>query len=288
VNKAKITDLTNEFYSLVPHDFGMRRPPVLDSSKQLKKKLAMLEALGDIEIATSLLKGTSTSGENPIDASYKALNTKLEPVEKSSKEYSIIAQYIKNTHAPTHTNYVLRLKELYSVQRPGEEERFKPYASLPNQQLLWHGSRLTNWVGILSQGLRIAPPEAPSTGYMFGKGVYFADLVTKSANYCHPSQSNPYGVLLLSRVALGKTYDCTQAEFMNSNKPGFHSTKGCGATGPDPSEAVTLADGTLVPLGKPVPTGVSNTSLLYNEFIVYDVAQLLIKYLVVVEFKWAS
>ena len=33
-------------------------------------------------------------------------------------------------------------------------------------KLLWHGSRLTNWVGILSQGLRIAPPEAPVTGYM--------------------------------------------------------------------------------------------------------------------------
>ena len=40
------------------------------------------------------------------------------------------------------------------------------------------GSRLTNYVGILSQGLRIAPPEAPSTGYMFGKGVYFADMVS--------------------------------------------------------------------------------------------------------------
>ena len=35
-----------------------------------------------------------------------------------------------------------------------------------NRMLLWHGSRLTNWVGILSQGLRIAPPEAPVTGYM--------------------------------------------------------------------------------------------------------------------------
>ena len=34
------------------------------------------------------------------------------------------------------------------------------------RMLLWHGSRLTNWVGILSQGLRIAPPEAPVTGYM--------------------------------------------------------------------------------------------------------------------------
>jgi hypothetical protein len=39
------------------------------------------------------------------------------------------------------------------------------------------------FAGILSQGLRIAPPEAPSIGYMFGKGVYFADMVSKSANY---------------------------------------------------------------------------------------------------------
>lgn len=35
--------------------------------------------------------------------------------------------------------------------------------------LLWHGSRVSNFVGILSQGLRIAPPEAPVSGYMFGK-----------------------------------------------------------------------------------------------------------------------
>lgn len=29
---------------------------------------------------------------------------------------------------------------------------------IDNKMLLWHGSRLTNFVGILSQGLRIAPP----------------------------------------------------------------------------------------------------------------------------------
>ena len=61
----------------------------------------------------------------------------------------------------------------------GEAERFKPFNKLHNKRLLWHGSRLTNWCGILSQGLRIAPPEAPVTGYMFGKGVYFADMVSK-------------------------------------------------------------------------------------------------------------
>jgi poly [ADP-ribose] polymerase len=39
------------------------------------------------------------------------------------------------------------------------------------------------YVFLSLQGLRIAPPEAPVTGYMFGKGVYFADSSSKSANY---------------------------------------------------------------------------------------------------------
>lgn len=41
-------------------------------------------------------------------------------------------------------------------------------------------------------------------GYMFGKGIYFADMVSKSANYCMTSKANPTGILLLADVALGK------------------------------------------------------------------------------------
>ena len=67
--------------------------------------------------------------------------------------------------------------------------------------LLWHGSRVSNWYGILSRGLRIAPPEAPSTGYMFGKGVYFADMSSKSANYCFASKQKDVGYLMLCEVS---------------------------------------------------------------------------------------
>jgi poly [ADP-ribose] polymerase len=74
---------------------------------------------------------------------------------------------------------------------------------LGNKRLLWHGSRLTNYVGILSKGLKIAPLEAPSTGYMFGKGIYFADMVSKSANYCLATKINNVGLVLLCEVALG-------------------------------------------------------------------------------------
>jgi hypothetical protein len=31
---------------------------------------------------------------------------------------------------------------------------------------------VSQFMGILSQGLRIAPPDAPSSGYMFDKGAY--------------------------------------------------------------------------------------------------------------------
>lgn len=48
------------------------------------------------------------------------------------------------------------------------------------------------------------------TGYMFGKGVYFADMVSKSANYCHTSQSEPVGLLLLAEVALGNMWVSSQ------------------------------------------------------------------------------
>ncbi len=52
---------------------------------------------------------------------------------------------------------------VFKVGRDREEAAFTP---LHNRRMLWHGSRSTNFAGILSQGLRIAPPEAPVTGYV--------------------------------------------------------------------------------------------------------------------------
>ena len=73
----------------------------------------------------------------------------------------------------------MKVKHVFKAARGNEAADFK--SSVGNRQLLWHGSRLTNWVGILSQGLRIAPPEAPVTGYMFGKGVCNATILELEA-----------------------------------------------------------------------------------------------------------
>ena len=87
----------------------------------------------------------------------------------------MLEQYIANTHAPTHSSYSLELMDVFKIERHGEVERFKPFKKVANRKLLWHGSRTTNFAGILSQGLRIAPPEAPVVSVVYSvllKGLW--------------------------------------------------------------------------------------------------------------------
>jgi len=93
---------------------------------------------------------------------------------------------------------------------------------------------------------------------------------------------------MLGEVALGKMHELKHAEYIEKLPSGFHSVKGLGSTHPDPSHAKTMANGTIVPCGSGVPSGTDDSSLLYNEYIVYDVAQVNLKYLVDFKFKFKN
>jgi len=53
---------------------------------------------------------------------------------------------------------------------------------------------------------------------------------------------------------------------------------------PDPKETVYIEDKIKVPLGKPIPSGLT-TACSHNELIIYDVNQVNIRYLLVMNFK---
>ncbi|KAI3682761.1 hypothetical protein L1987_82991 [Smallanthus sonchifolius] len=288
-DRKKLEQLSGEFYTVIPHDFGFKkmREFVIDTPQKLKRKLEMVEALGEIEVATKLLEDNAGTQEDPLFSCYERLSCELTPVEVDSKEFHMIAKYMKNTHAKTHTNYSVEIVQIFRTSRHGEADRFSKFSNTKNRMLLWHGSRLSNWTGILSQGLRIAPPEAPVTGYMFGKGVYFADMFSKSANYCCATQQSSSGVLLLCEVALGEMAELLTANYDADKLPqGKLSTKGVGATAPDMSEIETLDDGVVVPLGRPKKQLSSKASLLYNEYITYNVDQIRMRYVVHVNFNF--
>eukprot|EP01062_Namystynia_karyoxenos_P011791 TRINITY_DN14234_c0_g1_i1.p1 TRINITY_DN14234_c0_g1~~TRINITY_DN14234_c0_g1_i1.p1 ORF type:complete len:707 (+),score=245.90 TRINITY_DN14234_c0_g1_i1:106-2226(+) len=286
-NHTTLLEASSQFYTLIPHDVGYSKLSAISTKAQLEKKMEMLDVMADLEIAARVLGEAAKMKEHPLDAAYSKLNTKLKPLPKGAV-WDAINQMVKTTHGKTHNSYSLSVTDIFEVERPGEAARYAKFAHNHNRALLWHGSRVTNWMGILSQGLRIAPPEAPVTGYMFGKGVYFADCVSKSANYCHCGHGKDTGFLMLSEVALGDMHELYGAKKLDKAPGSTLSAKGMGKFAPTKFDHTPAHDhGTHWPLG---PMGdaplTSPSTLLYNEYIVYDVSQIRSRYLVKVQFHF--
>ncbi|GJE89219.1 PARP-domain-containing protein [Phanerochaete sordida] len=306
-NRA-VETLTGRYYSIIPHNFGRNRPRVINSLELLKNELDLVDALGDMEIASKLISSDITTDPdtglpvNPLDAHFKSLAlTSMDPVSRGSGEWATLESYVRDTHGATHHTRV-SVANAFRVERAAEAAAFiaAGHDRRPpgERMLLWHGSRTTNFAGILKQGLRIAPPEAPVTGYMFGKGVYFADMMSKSANYCYAHLSGGMGLLLLCEVAAQPFYARTGAEYnadVGCRAAGALATKGLGRTQPvdwqDAGAALAhpgLA-GVHMPKGRPrdvqadPAAGQPWLSLQYNEYIVYDTSQIRLRYLLMVQ-----
>lgn len=158
---------SNEFFTMLPHSFSVKRPPIIDSIDFVKTKIEMLESLLNIGMIMGFLEGENGEKTNPLDAYYRKMKTEIDPLDKNAIEFKKICDIVRKTHGQTHDQYRLEVIDVFKVKRKREDVRSRTYKTLDNHQMLWHGSRLTNFVSILSKGLRIAPKEAPSTGYMY-------------------------------------------------------------------------------------------------------------------------
>lgn len=91
--------------------------------------------------------------------------------------------------------------------------------------------------------------------------------------------------MLLCEVALGDMLELTKANPCLKLPKGKHSCKGVGKNKPDPAEDYTLSHGLKIPLGKSiVDENLESTELIYNEYIVYDPAQVKVQFLLKVKF----
>jgi hypothetical protein len=166
-------------------------------------------------------------------------------LEDGNAEKKMLDDYLNKTSHGKN----LKVLNAFKISRDGESDIFNPN-NLGNKKLLFHGSAFSNFVGILSNGMRIAPPEAPRSGYLFGKGVYFADQSGKSANYCRSYLSNGTGVFVMCEVALGKQHQVLAPTHSEYLAPGTHSCMAVGNTRPNPAEHINIDNGTVqVPMG---------------------------------------
>lgn len=109
----QILKLSGDFYSEIPHDFGFSKMVnfVLDTEQKVKAKLEMLQSLEDIQVFTKLLdEGKISNDMNELDSNYLKLGINITPLDKNSPEYSLLLEYVQNTHASTHTAYHLEVE----------------------------------------------------------------------------------------------------------------------------------------------------------------------------------
>ncbi|GJJ13086.1 hypothetical protein Clacol_007336 [Clathrus columnatus] len=272
-------ELSSRYYS-----FGRNRPTIISHMSLLKHELEVLDNLGDMEIAHRIISSSMTTDEdgnivNPLDMHFQSLGLSfMDPVARGSKEFDVLQAYVHDTHGNTHSWYKVNVQHIFRVGRDNEVQAFREagYDKLETGQrlLLWHGSRSTNFAGILKQGLRIAPPEAPVSGYMFGKGVYLADMMSKSANYCYPQLSNGTGLLLLCEAAVKPFNELRHADFTADDackKNGALATKGLGrfqhVDWQDAGKALNRPEllGVDMPKGCGSDVNQADLSLQYNE-----------------------
>lgn len=150
----KLTELSSQFYTLIPYSLGRRKPPVIDNITIIAKYIDLLNELEQINASVSIIDNSQNDSDiNPIDTIYNDLNTIIEPLDKNGKMWQIINEYVKI--ADTH-NYNVDVIDIYKITKNGEKEIFTDYCkNIDNHMLLWHGSGLSNWCSILKNGFRL-------------------------------------------------------------------------------------------------------------------------------------
>lgn len=284
--RFKLPSLSSQFYTYIPHDFGRTVPEAIDNFSILKLKMKQLETLLDIMIAAQMLdEAPPLIQSNPSDMNYKKLGVELIALNSYTREFKMIQRFVGTGYNPKTLGKTLTLHNVFKVDRSGEKDRFEAFRAMRPRKLLWHASRVCNFVGILNSGLRIAPPEAPASGYMFGKAIYLSDLIEKSAPYCVPDPETGIGLLVLCDTALGEPLPLSKPEYITALPEGKISAKALARFHPDPTKEETGDDKVLVPIGAPTPTNLPDVFLDHAEYMVYDPAQVRIRYLVQVQFS---
>lgn len=71
-----LEDLSNRYFSTIPHAFGRNRPPVIQDDRLMKKEIELIESLTDMQLANEIMKtakGDKKNDTHLIDRQYEGL-----------------------------------------------------------------------------------------------------------------------------------------------------------------------------------------------------------------------
>ncbi len=256
--KAKLRELSGEFYTLIPHRLGRSRRAI--ETAVIGSKTAYVEKNDTLQLMRDMLQVSGDSNvlyDGGAADQYEALGCEIKPLAAGSAAFKKWSKHVLDNQLSRG----IKIKNIYTLKRPSEH---KAYRKLSNERHLFHGSSLRNWVGILSRGILLPKVVVGMGGTRtdegwLGHGIYFGSESCTAVNYTYPGKQGTR-MMAICRVALGKVKRYRAITYGLTKPPrGYNSCHGISCSDDDESE---FDD---------------------NEYVVYDTRQQRLE--VLVEFK---
>ena len=144
---------------------------------------------------------------HPLDYVINCLGCEIKEIPKPNNTDNLLseADYIYNFLYTTGASKN-QIKSIYKITKSNHDKNFN-LKNYENRFIFCHGTKVENFIGILSQGLKIAPVQAKFTGSAYGIGIYLSDSFSVSLGYCRAnynySNKNNKIYMLLVEVAVG-------------------------------------------------------------------------------------
>ncbi len=234
---TEMETLSGEFYTAIPHRLGRTRAAiseaVIDSMADFDAKQETLQLMKDM---------LAVSGDGAVlfdarvDAQYSALRCNIAALDKATPMFRELEQYVLRSQLKSKN---IKVQNIYTLMR---DEEWTAYdGKVGNERLLYHGSRIKNWVGLLSRGI-LLPKIVVSMGVhrtdpgWLGNGIYFGDAACTSAFYTTAGKKGTR-FMAIARVALGKMAPFTKITYGLAEPPaGFDSCHGVRNVAGKPSQ----------------------------------------------------
>ena len=186
--QKKINYLINSYNDLIPYSKQSTNMNHFKICANIDDEISRLTNYYYIENVLKIFLGAIYNLNNihPIDYIIKALGCNIEVLERprniNPNHLRTEEEYIYNFINTTNSTNA-PITEVYKITQSVNDNNFN-LKNFSNRYIFFHGTKVENVIGILSQGLKIAPVQAINTGKSYGSGIYLSDSFTLSLGYC--------------------------------------------------------------------------------------------------------
>ena len=190
---------SQEFYNILPFKQSKKRP--ITDKRVLYELFEICQCLRDM---LNISESTNWDLRSSVDSQYRSIGAYIRNLDANSLDYgNIKTNLLKSANA--------NVLNIYEIIRPNENYNFMN--GMDNVKQLYHGSKVNNFLGILTRGLMLPKHVINEFGDirsdigMLGSGIYFSDSLATSLKYSKPSRDKNTRLIAVCDVALGNCKD---------------------------------------------------------------------------------